>query len=117
MARPRTARDYEDDVTATSRVGLAELMTVLGGYRDALVLIGGWAPFVILERSGAPGAFQADAFQGDAFQTGFAHVGSIDIDFVVDPAIIDADRSVARARWCALRASCPRMPAGSSPTA
>ena len=63
MARPRTARDYEDDVTATSRVGLAELMTVLGGYRDALVLIGGWAPYVILERFGAPGAFQADVFQ------------------------------------------------------
>jgi len=92
MARPRTARDYEDDVTATSRVGLAELMTVLGGYRDALVLIGGWAPFVILERFGASGAFQADAFQREVFQTGFAHVGSIDIDFVVDPAIIDAER-------------------------
>jgi len=92
MARPRTARDYEDDVTATSRVGLAELMTVLGSYRDALVLIGGWAPYVILERFGASGAFQADAFQSDAFQTGFAHVGSIDIDFVVDPAIIDAER-------------------------
>jgi hypothetical protein len=45
---------------------------------------------VILERFGASGAFQADAFQRDAFQTGFAHVGSIDIDFVVDPAIIDA---------------------------
>lgn len=59
MARPRTARDYEDDVTATSRVGLAELMTVLGSYRDALVLIGGWAPYVILERFGASGAFQA----------------------------------------------------------
>src|SRR3990170_23783 len=92
MARPRTARDYEDDVTATSRVGLAELMTVLGSYRDALVLIGGWAPYVILERFGASGAFQADVFQSDAFQTGFAHVGSIDVDFVVDPAIIDAER-------------------------
>jgi hypothetical protein len=92
MARPRTARDYEDDVTAASRVGLAELMTVLGAYRDALVLIGGWAPYVILERLGTPGAFQADAFQSDTFQTAFAHVGSIDIDFVVDPAMIDADR-------------------------
>ena len=92
MARPRTARDYEDDVTATSRVGLAELMTVLGSYRDALVLIGGWAPYVILERFGASGAFQADVFQSDAFQTGFAHVGSIDVDFVVDPALVDAER-------------------------
>src|SRR2546426_2150331 len=82
MARPRTARDYEDDITVASRVGLAELMTGLGAYRDALVLIGGWAPYLILERLGVQGAFQADAFQGDAFQTGFAHVGSIDIDFV-----------------------------------
>ena len=91
MAKPRTARDYEDDVTAASRVGLAELMTILGAYRDALVLIGGWAPYLILETFGEPGALQADAFQGDAFQAGFTHVGSIDIDFVVDPAIIDAD--------------------------
>lgn len=92
MPRPRTARDYEDDVTATSRIGLAELMTVLGAYRDALVLIGGWAPYLILEQYGASGAFQADAVQADEFQTGFAHVGSIDIDFVVDPTVVDADR-------------------------
>jgi hypothetical protein len=92
MAKPRTARDYEDDVTAASRVGLAELMTVLGAYREALVLIGGWAPYLILETFGEPGAFQADAFQDDAFQIAFTHVGSIDIDFVVDPAIVDADR-------------------------
>lgn len=49
MAKPRTARDYEDDVTAASRSGLAELMTVLGAYRDALVLIGGWAPYLTEE--------------------------------------------------------------------
>jgi len=55
---------------------------VLGSYRDALVLIGGWAPYVILERFGASRAFQADVFQRDVFQTGFAHVGSIDIDAV-----------------------------------
>jgi len=90
--KPRTARDYEDDATAASRIGLAEIMTALGAYRDALVLIGGWAPYLILEQFGERGAFQGDTFQGDAFQTVFAHVGSIDIDFVVDPAIVDADR-------------------------
>jgi hypothetical protein len=31
------ARDYEDDATATSLVGLAEIMTALGAYREALV--------------------------------------------------------------------------------
>jgi hypothetical protein len=53
-------------------------MTILGAYREALVLIGGWAPYLILERFGDPAGAAA-----------FAHVGSIDIDFVVDPAIID----------------------------
>src|SRR5712691_3871818 len=92
MAGGRTARDYEDEVTAASRVGLAELMTALGAYRDALVLIGGWAPYLILESFGEPGAFPGDAFQTDAYQTKFVHVGSIDIDLVVDPAIIDTER-------------------------
>lgn len=92
MARRRTARDYEDDVTAASRAGLAELMTALGAYRDALVLIGGWTPHLILETFGEPAAFQEDASQADAFQTKFVHVGSIDIDLVVDPAIIDTER-------------------------
>ena len=74
MARRRTARDYEDDVTAASRAGLAELMTALGAYRAALVLIGGWAPHLILETFGEPAAFQEDASQADAFQTKFVHV-------------------------------------------
>ena len=43
MPRPRSAGDYQDGITAASRSGLAEVMTVLGAYRDALVLIGGWA--------------------------------------------------------------------------
>lgn len=76
---PRTARDYEGGITAASRTGLAEIMTTLGAYQDALVLIGGWAPYLILERFGDP-----------AGATSFTHVGSIDIDFVVDPGIIDA---------------------------
>src|SRR5712691_13327979 len=100
MAGGRTARDYEDEVTAASRVGLAELMTALGAYRDALVLIGGWAPYLILESFGEPGAFPGDAFQTDAYQTKFVHVGSIDIDLVVDPAIIDTERSRPSSRPC-----------------
>lgn len=93
MARPRRrASDYQDGITAASRSGLAEVMTTLGAYRDALVLIGGWAPYLILEQFGERGAFQADAFQADAFQVGFVHVGSIDIDLVVDPDVVDAER-------------------------
>lgn len=92
MAKPRTARDYEDDVTAASRVGLAEIMTVLGSYRDALVLIGGWAPYLILDSFGEPGVYGRGTYGSGAYGTGFTHVGSIDIDFVVDPAIVDAER-------------------------
>lgn len=87
MRRLRTAGDYQDGITAASRSGLAEVVTTLGAYRDALVLIGGWAPYLILERFGEEGAFQADAFQ-----VGFVHVGSIDIDLVVDPDLVDAER-------------------------
>ncbi|MBI2554994.1 MAG: hypothetical protein HYV92_11430 [Candidatus Rokubacteria bacterium] len=79
MRKPRTARDYQDGITAASRSGLAEVMTTLGAYRDALVLIGGWAPYLILEQFGAPGRE-------------FVHVGSIDIDLVVDPDLVDAER-------------------------
>lgn len=95
MAKPRTARDYGDDVTAASRVGLAEIMTVLGSYRDALVLIGGWVPSIILETFGEPGqeAFDANvAFAAAVTDAKFIHVGSIDIDLVVDPSIIDEER-------------------------
>lgn len=92
MPHPRTAGDYQDGITAASRSGLAEAMTTLGSYRESLVLIGGWAPYLILDQQGKRGAFQAGAFQGDAFQVGFVHVGSIDIDFVVDPSLVDAER-------------------------
>jgi hypothetical protein len=86
------ARDYEDDATATSLVGLAEIMTALGAYRDALVLIGGWAPYLILQKFGELGGFVRGDFDPRDFDTGFTHVGSIDIDLVVDPASIDAEQ-------------------------
>lgn len=92
MAKPRTADDYDGEITAASRSALAELMTVLGSYRKALVLIGGWAPYLILEVFGERAAFDPGAFEATVFDTGFVHVGSIDIDLVVDPAIIDEER-------------------------
>lgn len=55
-----------------------ELMTILGAYHEALVLVGGWAPTFILERFG-----RSDA----AFQ----HVGSIDIDLAVDHRRVGPD--------------------------
>lgn len=45
---------------------LVEIMTVLGSYRDNLVLIGGWVPYFLLNNKGKD------------------HVGSIDIDLALD---------------------------------
>lgn len=67
----RTAVSYGPSITTASRSVLLEVMTVLRAYQDALILIGGWAPYYLLERYREP----ADRF---------AHVGSIDIDLVVD---------------------------------
>jgi len=95
MRRPRTATDYQDGITVASRSGLAEVLTALGAYREALVLIGGWAPYLILEQSGEPGqeVYDADiAFDADVSFGKFVHVGSIDIDLVVDPDLVDADQ-------------------------
>lgn len=95
MAKPRTANDYGGDITAASRSALAELMTVLGSYRDSLVLIGGWAPYLILEVYGDRGQEFVDAeqtFDAEAPFGRFVHVGSIDIDLVIDPTVIDEER-------------------------
>jgi len=90
--KPRSADDYQDAITAASRSGLAEIMTALGAYRDALVLIGGWAPYLVLEQFGYPG-FGLDTGVLDVERLGgFVHVGSIDIDLVVDPALINAEQ-------------------------
>jgi len=92
MPRPRTARDYQDGITAASRSGLAEVMTMLGAYREALILVGGWAPYLILEKFGEPGTFGTGPFGAGSFGGRFVHVGSIDIDLVVDPAVVDAEQ-------------------------
>ena len=71
MGPERTAISYGPSITAASRSVLLEVMTVLRAYQDALILIGGWAPYYLLEFHREPG-------------DGFVHVGSIDIDLVVD---------------------------------
>jgi hypothetical protein len=76
MSIERTAQTYGPGVTGASKAVLLELMAVLRPYRDALVLVGGWAPYFLLEqhrRDGDP----------------FVHVGSIDIDLAVDPATVN----------------------------
>ena len=58
------ARSFDQD-GALVRLSLSvylELMTMLGAYREALVLVGGWAPDFILERCGREERFIAHAF-------------------------------------------------------
>jgi len=76
---PRLGSDYDPETVEASRAVLLEVMTILRSYRDALVLIGGWAPYFLLEKHGLP-------------EAGFRHVGSIDIDLVIDPEIVDEER-------------------------
>lgn len=72
MPPERTAETYGPGVTAASKAVLLELAAALRAYEDALVLVGGWVPYFLLE---------AHRPSGDPF----VHVGSIDIDIAVDP--------------------------------
>ncbi|MFH1724231.1 MAG: nucleotidyl transferase AbiEii/AbiGii toxin family protein [Elusimicrobiota bacterium] len=56
-------------------------MRIFGEYKDALVLIGGWTPYFLLEHS-ASGVDSAESGFG---ARPFRHVGSIDIDLAVNP--------------------------------
>jgi len=64
---------YSRGLTEASKSVLIEILRILGSYRDYFVLSGGWAPYFVLQRFG-----EADQ-----------HCGSIDIDFVLDPALVD----------------------------
>lgn len=80
MLTPRTIADYNDDVTRISKSVLREVMTVLTEYRPSLVLIGGWAPYFLLD---SRHAFEESGSIGFGAPK-FRHAGSIDIDLAVD---------------------------------
>ncbi len=72
----RVSQDYARPLVEASWSALLELAYCLGSYRHAVVLVGGWVPYILLKdhgRSDVP----------------FEHVGSIDIDLVVDPDQVD----------------------------
>ncbi len=72
----RLSGDYTEGLTCTSLSALLELAVTLRSYKDSIVLIGGWVPYLLIDEFG----------RGE-----FRHVGSIDIDLAVDPAEVDAD--------------------------
>ena len=75
MIPERTAQSYGPAITTASKSVLLEVLTTLRSYQGALVLIGGWVPYFLLEQHRPAGSR-------------FAHVGSIDIDLAVDPATV-----------------------------
>lgn len=69
--------DYPEDITKLSKSVMLELMTLLKGYKNQMVLVGGWVPYFILQR------YQKSK--------DFRHVGSVDIDLVLDPELMKSD--------------------------
>jgi len=75
----RSVDEYHSTITSASKSVLLEVMTVLRSYRESIVLIGGWVPYFLLQEHQREGV-------------NFTHVGSIDIDLVIDPDIINEAR-------------------------
>jgi hypothetical protein len=63
--------DYESSLVTISKSILLEVFAILNEYKDYLVLVGGWVPFLLLEN-----------FKNQSLE--FSHIGSIDIDIALD---------------------------------
>jgi len=72
----RTKTTFTSNIADLSLSHLLELMIALGSYREGLVLVGGWVPYLLLKE------YQPTAAD-------FKHVGSKDIDIAVNPKLID----------------------------
>lgn len=99
----RVAKDYSSEITGSSLSALVELYTILGRYKDALDVMGGWAPYLLLQR------FQRE-------ENPFVHVGSVDIDIAVDPARIDAETYATIVELIQKRDYAMRLDAQGNPT-
>ncbi len=75
----RTKTTFVSNIADVSLSHLLELMIALGSYREGLVLVGGWVPYLLLKE-----------YQNK--DVGFQHVGSKDIDIAVNPEIVDEKR-------------------------
>ena len=75
---PRTAENYPDEIVELSKSAMLELWRGLRRYNNGMILIGGWAPYFILEKSGG------NSYEHD-------HIGSIDIDIALNSQIISEE--------------------------
>lgn len=72
----RTKTTFVSNIADVSLSHLLELMISLGSYREGLVLVGGWVPYLLLKQYQNP-------------EVNFQHVGSKDIDIAVNPVVIN----------------------------
>ncbi len=70
---------FEHNEATRSQSILLELLTILGRYRDGLYLVGGWVPYFLLKHYQKP-------------SDPFVHIGSIDIDLVIDESKISENQ-------------------------
>jgi len=91
-----TITEYTPELTNISKSVLLELVTTLKSYSTAFVLVGGWAPYFILERFKEP-------------ENKFEHIGSIDIDLAINPAMIDARKYASIVELITKRGYTPRL--------
>lgn len=91
----RDAVQYGDLTTEASKSILLELWTMLGAYREHMVLVGGWVPWFLIERHGDPEKA--------------SHVGSIDIDVALDHRNINDDHYATIRQILDRRGYVPRL--------
>ncbi|MBN1859710.1 hypothetical protein JW848_11000 [Candidatus Bipolaricaulota bacterium] len=68
-----TKRDYDAEQVQAAKSVLLELALALGEYRDKFVLVGGWTPVFLIPKPSKE------------------HIGSIDVDLVVDHSRVTED--------------------------
>jgi len=61
-----TQRDYSEELVKAARSVLLEVVHLLGGYWEHIVLVGGWVPDILLNSKESP------------------HIGSIDVDLALN---------------------------------
>ncbi len=79
MPGQRTTSSYEPRNVEVAYSALMEVAATLQAYRDDMVLIGGWDPYLLLKRH-------------QAADNPFRHVGSIDSDWVVNPETVESEK-------------------------
>lgn len=72
----RVIGSYNEPLTQSSFSAILEVSLALKSYKDSIVLVGGWVPYLLIDRFG---------------KDDFVHIGSIDIDLAIDPDQIEPE--------------------------